>query len=333
MARILMVVWAQVLARFTASVQKHLSDEQQISWLGSLLIPIARIGFRNGETWTRLFDVAERMKVHILPVGYYSPVPDTSALREDIWTERLDDIVKFDASAQCALIGRLTPRAAEMATTPENPVGTGPVEYTWRNPVFNPVDATIYYAMIREFSPKRIIEIGGGYSTLVALQAAERNTDTHVICIEPNPREFLTAGRRGLDRLIPSSLQDVSLEEFDVLEKGDMLFIDSTHICQIGSDVNRVVFHLLPRIKPGVLIHFHDIFLPWNYPRHWSKEMKLFSNEQYLLLAFLMFNDSFEVLLANCYLLTEQKEEMRRALPFLPDWAWKGACSLWMRRR
>ena len=333
MARIFLKIWARLLAKFTASAEKHLSDEQQISWLGSLLIPIARIGFRNGDTWTRLFDMAERMKVHILPVGFYSPVPDTSALDEEIWAERLDDVVKFDGSAQCVLIERLAPWASEMAATRENPVDNGPIEYTWRNPVFNPVDATVYYSMIREFRPKRIIEIGSGYSTLVALQAAERNTDTQVICIEPNPPGFLTAERKGLTRVIASPLQDVPLEVFDVLEKGDIFFVDSTHICQIGSDVNRIVFHLMPRIKPGVLIHFHDIFLPWNYPRHWAKEKRLFSNEQYLLLAFLMFNESFEVLLANYYLLTEHRERMRRALPFLPVWSWEGACSLWMRRR
>jgi hypothetical protein len=90
------------------------------------------------------------------------------------------------------------------------------------------------------------------------------------------------------------------------------------------------VLEVLPRLKPGVLIHFHDIFLPWEYPESWIKEKKLFWNEQYLVLAFLIFNDTFEVLLAHYYLSREYLGHLRRAFPWAPS---VGGGSLWLQRR
>jgi hypothetical protein len=120
------------------------------------------------------------------------------------------------------------------------------------------------------------------------------------------------------------------LERF-ALDSCDKLFIDSSHTCETGSDVNRIFFDILPRLRAGVWIHFHDIFLPWDYPREWVIDQKIFWNEQYLLMAFLMFNEWFEVALANRYLLREHFEKLQQAFPFLPTWD-KGA-SFWIRRK
>ena len=219
---------------------------------------------------------------------------------------------------------------AEMADTPLTEKDARPDQYCWFNSAFNPVVGVTYYAMIREFQPKRIVEIGGGYSTLVSTRAALRNGATRVECIEPEPPKFLTEKLVGLNRLIVSPAQDVPLEIFESLENNDVLFIDSCHVSRIGSEVHRIFFEILPRLQPGVLIHFHDIFLPWDYPRHWLKDLKIFWNEQYLLLAFLMFNEAFTPLLANHYLLRQQLTDLQRAFPFLPRWDKAG--SFWMRR-
>jgi hypothetical protein len=125
-------------------------------------------------------------------------------------------------------------------------------------------------------------------------------------------------------------VQQVPLAHFARLKSNDILFIDSSHVCTAGSDVNFLVFEVLPRLEPGVLVHFHDIFLPWDYPEPWIKERRIFYNEQYLLLAFLMFNDAFEVLVASRFLTMTDEDRFRRLFPFLP---WIKACSFWLRRR
>jgi len=188
----------------------------------------------------------------------------------------------------------------------------------------------IYYSMIREFRLQRVVEIGGGYSTLLSTRAALRNGTTRVDCIEPAPPKFFTAKLPGLSRLLVSKAQDVPRDLFESLDNNDILFVDSCHVSRIGSEVHRIFFEILPRLKPGVLIHFHDIFLPWEYPRQWVKDLKIFWNEQYLLLAFLMFNDVFKPLLANHYLLREHLTALQRTFPFLPRWDKAG--SFWLRR-
>ena len=108
------------------------------------------------------------------------------------------------------------------------------------------------------------------------------------------------------------------------------MFVDSTHVCKIASDVNYVLFEILPRLKPGVVVHFHDIFLPQDYPREWVVDHHLFWNEQYLILAFLLFNNAFEVLFSARYFGEYELEKFKRAYPYLPAY---GGCSLWIQRK
>jgi predicted O-methyltransferase YrrM len=163
--------------------------------------------------------------------------------------------------------------------------------------------------MIRHFKPKRIIEIGSGYSTRLSAQAILKNREINasyeceLTAIEPYPSEVLRTGFPGLSRLITDEVQSVSLAEFEKLEEKDILFIDSSHVLCIGSDVQYEILDILPRLKKGVIVHFHDIFFPLEYHQEWVlKEMRFWS-EQYLLQAFLMFNDSFKVLWTGAYMI------------------------------
>ena len=151
--------------------------------------------------------------------------------------------------------------------------------------------------MVRHFQPRRIIEVGSGFSSLVFGQAAAKNKSSALICIDPFPHEFRKSnGIPALQSLIEKKVQDVDLEFFSQLESGDILFIDSSHTVKIGGDVNYLFLEVLPRLKAGVIVHVHDIFFPFEYRRDWVLEEFRFWTEQYLLQAFLIFNSEFEVL-------------------------------------
>src|ERR1041385_9485479 len=181
--------------------------------------------------------------------------------------------------------------------------------------------------MVRHFQPRLIIEVGSGFSSLALGEAASKNGFAPIICIEPFPRDFLRSGFPGLQTLIEKNVQEINLEFFSQLESGDILFIDSSHTVRIGGDVNYLFLEVLPHLKPGVIVHVHDIFFPFEYPRKWAMEQRRFWTEQYLLQAFLAFNGEFEVLVGAQYLLAHWSEQVRATFPNSP--ALKGG-SFWM---
>ncbi len=188
----------------------------------------------------------------------------------------------------------------------------------------------VAYCLIRHFRPRQIIEVGGGYSTLLLAQAARKNGDTTLLTVEPYPEDFLIENARGLVSVIQKKVEELDLSYFSRLEAGDCLFIDSSHVVRIGGDVNFLFLEVLPRLKPGVIIHIHDIFLPFEYPRNWVIEQRRFWTEQYLLHAFLAYNSEFEVLVSSGYLKAYHLEELKAIFPLCEPW--QGG-SFWMRRK
>jgi len=156
--------------------------------------------------------------------------------------------------------------------------------------------------MVRYFKPRLIIEVGSGFSSLVMGRAAAKNGNAPLVCVEPFPREFLRERFPGLQTLVERNVEQIDLEFFSQLRSGDILFIDTSHTVRIGGDVNYLFLEVLPRLNPGVIVHVHDIFLPFEYRRDWVLDEFRFWTEQYLLQAFLTFNSEFEVLLANYFL-------------------------------
>lgn len=134
----------------------------------------------------------------------------------------------------------------------------------------------------------------------------------------------------SLTRLISQPVQTIPISEFEALGRNDILFIDSTHVSKIDSDVNYLLLSVIPHLQSGVVVHFHDIFLPWEYARSWVVDKQIFWNEQYILLAFLLFNERFEVLLANQYLGREHAAVLSKLFPHLQI---LGGGSFWMRCR
>ena len=256
-----------------------------------------------------------------------SPVPDTRELYSagsEVAGARL--ALNLDLESQLGIVAKISAYSAELANIPEK---TQEGRFHWRNPAFGPYDAATYYCMARHFQPRRIIEIGAGYSSLIAVEAAGRNGATEITCVDPYPHDFLKSSVSV--KLLPKQIQSVELGTFTNLQDGDFLFVDSSHMSKIGSDMNDIIFRILPAVSNGVLIHFHDIFLPFDYPANWVKKRGIFYNEQYLLLALLMFNPCFEVVLANQFLCRTSGDELRRAFPDVPNGP-VGGSSFWMRR-
>jgi len=131
--------------------------------------------------------------------------------------------------------------------------------------------------------------------------------------------------------LIPKKVQDIPLSEFKKLSENDILFIDSSHVLKIGSDVQYLYLEVLPRLNKGVIVHAHDIFLPAEYPKEWVLKNYIFWNEQYLLQAFLAFNNSFEVLWAGSYMHLRHPDKLEEAFSsYKRDKIWPS--SFWIRK-
>lgn len=200
--------------------------------------------------------------------------------------------------------------------------------------MFQPPDAMVYHAMLRHFRPNRVIESGSGFTSALALDTRDRfMPDLELTFIEPHPDHRLDALIRDTDRsncqIYPQPIQDVSLDLFDKLQAGDFLFADTAHVAKTGSEVNWIVFNVLPRLAAGVIVHFHDVFWPFEYPTDWLEDGRSYS-EIYLLRALMMYNDTFEVLLFSNWAWKERRE-LFDALP--GNYPGGPPGSLWLRKR
>lgn len=194
-----------------------------------------------------------------------------------------------------------------------------PRRFYFNNPAFSDGDADIYYLMIRNLKPKRIIEIGSGFSTLMAVEAIQKNKeeqhDTVLTCIEPY--EFSWLEHLPEVKVLRERVENIPIDYFYALEAGDILFIDSSHIIRPGNDVLFEYLHILPALKKGVVVHIHDIFSPKHYPKEWMVNQQLFWNEQYLLEAFLYYNNSYTVKLALNLLKSQYFDALKTVCPGL----------------
>lgn len=186
------------------------------------------------------------------------------------------------------------------------------VRFQFNNGYYSYTDGIILYSMLRHFEPKKIIEIGSGHSSAAMLDINELfyNNQIDLTFIDPYPERLFSLMKESDKKqgtIIEKDVQLVALDVFEKLQAGDILFIDSTHVSKTGSDVNYILFEILPVLKSGVLIHFHDVFYPFEYPKEWV--FKGYNwNEDYILKAFLMYNDKFEIKLFSEYLHRQHKD-------------------------
>jgi predicted O-methyltransferase YrrM len=243
------------------------------------------------------------------PGHFYSAIVDPAELAP--WVSRLwPDVVPelpgidFNDAFHRQVLTEWFPRFMPDYDYPEHEEDIAhPYDFHTQNSQFSWLDARALFVLMRALTPRRIVEVGSGFSSLLMADINRRFFDSciQITCVEPYPRDFLKAGVPGIGELLVAKAQDIPASFFDRLESGDILFIDSSHVSKTGSDVNHLFLDVLPRLKPGVRIHVHDIFLPLEYPRDWVIDMNRSWNEQYLLRALLTHSKGFRVLFGCSY--------------------------------
>lgn len=300
-----------------------------VAELSRFIAAVMPICLRNPQ-FRDLFHDWERHGFHVTPARFNQPIPDTQSLPETLWSRPTELIgVDMNARAQLDLLKSFSKFRGEYEQFPTGPTVERDRFYLG-NCLFDGIDALVAYCMVRHFEPRLIIEVGSGFSSLVMGRAAAKNGNAPLVCVEPVPREFLRGKFPGLQTLVERNVQQIDLEFFSQLDSGDILFIDSSHTVRIGGDVNYLFLEVLPRLNPGVIVHVHDIFLPFEYRRDWVLDEFRFWTEQYLLQAFLTFNSKFEVLMANYFLSRYHEEALKSVFPNLGRWI---GGSFWMRRK
>ena len=256
------------------------------------------------------------------PGHYYSPLPEVYILDQrshDLYApSNGTDGISLNSAGQLRLLNELSPFAAQFDWSTGK---TAERRFWLNNGFYEDGDALILFSMIRRFRPQRIVEIGSGFSSALMLDINELycNSQMHLTFVEPNPDRLTRLLRPQDERttsLIASPVQHISRDLFDSLTANDILFIDSSHVSKLGSDVNYLMFSVLPRLRPGVLIHFHDIFYPFEYPAEWIREGRAW-NELYLLRAFLQYNPVFQIVFFNSYINYRYTDEVRRQMPLI----------------
>ena len=258
-------------------------------------------------------------QVGVFPIRnhYYEPQFDFREPHKDLSLDRNLPGIKLNVEAQLIRLKKYTYSSELEHIALEK---KGELEFYLNNGSFGPGDAEYWYQIIRDIKPKRIIEVGSGNSTLIAVKAIEKNQaeisgyPCEHTCIEPYEMPWLEKTQVSVLR---KKVEEVDVGFFLQLEENDILFIDSSHVIRPQGDVLFEYLELLPTLNKGVIVHVHDIFLPKNYSKAWLEEKVTLWNEQYLLEAFLSHNDSWEIIGALNYLSHKHFDELKGVTPFL----------------
>ena len=280
---------------------------------------------------------AAREAPQFVPPGhFYSPIASLAEVRRDhsrvfgAPTRSLPGI-DLNESEQLDLLARLKPYYEEV----DFPEAKAPGHrYFYENSFYSYSDAIFLYLMLRHLRPQRVVEVGSGYSSCVTLDTNDRFFGGQIRCtfIEPYPeRLLLLLEPSDVPRvdIVRQRVQEVPLALFRQLGARDILFIDSTHVAKIGSDVNYIFAEILPSLAPGVHVHFHDVFYPFEYPSSWVYNGRAWS-EAYVLRAFLMYNGTFEIVLFNTFLEHFHPDFFAREFPLCLR---NAGGSIWIRRK
>lgn len=272
--------------------------------IGMDYLGVVRVLFSSEE-----FRNSTRAPLFVPPGHFYSPIVDPISVESHIYNieggpfpSHLPEI-PLDPTKLIETWQAMVPYLLQL---PFEMQKTEPYRYQYDNTMYSWGDASILSGIINLFRPRRIIEIGSGWSSACMLDTVEHilNLDTKITFIEPYTailRDVLGRDYCKAD-VIEEGIQNIDPKIFDQLEKNDILFIDSTHVLKTGSDVEFELFKILPRLKDGVIVHFHDMFWPFEYPRSWVVDENRSWNELYGIRAFLSGNREWDVLFFNDYM-------------------------------
>ena len=258
-------------------------------------------------------------KLSCFEIGnFYSPIVDQNEINKNaknIWKDDIeyeDDSIDYNLKNQLELLELLTCFYHEIPFVKKKNIH----RYYFENGSYSYTDGIILYSMIRHLKPKKIIEIGSGFSSALMLDVNDLYFDKkiHMTFIEPYPfllKELLNKNDLIENNLVEEKVQNLNVDMFKRLDAGDILFVDSSHVVKTGSDVHFIFFEILPILKKGVIIHFHDIFTDFEYPKEWVLEGRNW-NENYILRAFLTNNKKYSILFFSHYLHHQDKNNFHK---------------------
>lgn len=266
---------------------------------------------------------ANSLYLDYAPAGhYYSTIPDRAdlLLNQDRIFSRTKRPIPGIAIDDAVMTGFLDAFAPFYKDFPFVDEPRPDMRFHMDNTVYSRGDAVVLYSMIRLLEPKRIVEVGSGMSTCLLLDVNRLffNNRIDITSIDPFPERMMAMigpEDRAHLTVVPKRLQDMSSDFVATLQPGDILFFDSTHVSKCDSDVNHIFFELLPAVAPGVHIHFHDMFYPFEYPKQWLLDIGAAWNELYLMRAFLSYNRQFRVNLFSDYLGLFHAGHVARTIP------------------
>jgi len=302
----------------------------------SYLKPIAEIIDLKKALAEQKAETNKYKDMQLFPPGhFYSPILDSSQAATDssLTLEQVASAnILFNLEAQSSLLFSAEfKKIYEML--PFSDKNNGTQRYFYENPAYSYSDGIFLFYFLNKFKPKRIIEVGSGYSSALILDtnASYLKNDLEITFIEPYPDlllSLMTQEDKQKAQIIDKNLQDVPLSRFSCLAENDILFIDSTHVAKSGSDVNYIFSEILPSLNNGVLIHFHDIFHTFEYPKNWLEEGRNW-NEIYMLRSFMQYNSHFEIVMFNNLLNSVFENEIESQYPLMCKN--KGG-SIWIRK-
>lgn len=291
-----------------------------------------------------LFSPNRIFLTHYPPGHYHSPIPDLNTVlsaREVIFDRSVQDIPAVDLKErqQVELLESFSKYHEECLLFPGRPKEG--VRYYFENNFFTYGDAIILYAFLRHFRPGKVIEVGSGFSSALMLDVKDRyfSGNMDFIFIEPHPdrlKMLLSGEDKKSCQIINRPVQEVEIDFFTQLEAGDLLFIDSSHVGKVCSDVGYILNTILPALNKGVFVHFHDIPWPFEYPEAWFRQGRVW-NEVYMIRSFLQYNETFEIVYFNSMMERNYTDLLKEKMPMVLKAPISrtvlGNSSLWLRKR
>ncbi len=270
-------------------------------------------------------------------IHYYQPVPEYESVPDEYFVDKQHfpgfSIHKNNVLLMLRNISAFAPECVWPEYVDKEGV------YFSQNKSFGFSSAVLLHSLIRFYGTRHMVEIGSGYSTLISIEALKRNhpgSDFRLTCIEPHPPACLSnIGKTHFAciDIVTQKAENVEPAVYLRLRENDILFIDSSHVSKLNSDVNYLYLHILPRLAKGVIIHIHDIYIPYEYPRvHFYGQQKIFWNEQYLLQAFLTNNNEFEIIMPGYFVQADMSEGFRKAFPQYDPLKHRATSSFWLRK-
>jgi predicted O-methyltransferase YrrM len=286
-----------------------------------ILIPASLIMLIYRKFGSHKLTISKRILnfIGIFPLidNYYEPQFNFNKIKKKLSDNRNLPGVEFNLNKQLKKLSSLTYANELIKLNLEKKSPN--YEFKIRNKFFEHGDAEIYYQLIRYLKPKKILEVGCGHSTLIALEAIKKNQEANnayceITCVEPYENNWL---EKLNIKILRKRIEEIKEDYYLNLKSGDILFIDSSHIIRPQGDILKIYLEILPNLKKGVIVHIHDIFTPKNYLEKLIIKENKFWNEQYLVEALITNTDKYEIYLLLNYLKNNAYRKLKNACPYL----------------